>query len=135
MGRIVHVNVGWVTLTGYASVDCEGLHLTSVFDGHSNQVFSDEMPFSVSSEIFSSAVNLKPRSSFRPPTPSLARPISTDGPPFVFYRSSSSDSSSTSSCDERMMGNFPSRSRSPLLPLHLSPVSIGSKHFAIMCFA
>ena len=29
--RIVHVNVSWVTLTGYAAVDCEGKVLSSLF--------------------------------------------------------------------------------------------------------
>jgi hypothetical protein len=30
--RIVHVNVGWVQLTGYSAVDCEGQSLSSLFN-------------------------------------------------------------------------------------------------------
>lgn len=148
--RIVHVNVGWVALTGYAAMEVEGLQLSSLIDEdidprgmerwqQSLKALSSDSTSSsgTSSTHSSSVVNLKRRLHQRPSfyrsSPRSSRSTSSDG--VSMTRNTSSNSSLLLEGSAPLEGNamFLTPFKSELTQVELTPVPIGTKHFAVLC--
>lgn len=146
--RIVHVNVGWVALTGYAAMEVEGLPLSSLLDEDLDPKGLQRWHLSLkslksddnsSSGQGSCTVNLKRRlfqkPSFYHSGSRSSRSASSDG--ISLSRNLSSNSSLLSEGFPQLEGStvFPTALRSELTQIELTPVPIGTKHIAVLCIS
>ena len=140
----MHGNVGWVNYTSYTSVDCEGRALSSLFNVKPPSLeHEDAKCLFISSSLFTDVVELRRKGSSGPHSRSdsvmsrtRASSLATDRSPFMVSRNSTCNSSTESIelslSNEAMLSDY---LFSPQCPrLRLSPVSVGSKHYAVMCF-
>lgn len=148
--RIVHVNVNWVSLTGHSAADCDGSKLLSLLfegseiKGSSSSIEHDAESLQIENKnpSFSSdrdANYLKYLWPYRhrSQSPQLSR--SSDAFSSIFSSTSSSLKSNDSPSQSNLYPPFcisdrkDSKKNILPIPMKMYPVSIGSKHFAILC--
>jgi hypothetical protein len=139
--RIVHVNVNWVTFTGHSAADCEGKTLSSqLFEGSESQGSSsmqhvaerlrNENIHSIDHDMhylkFVWPYQASSRSSKSTTSSEAFSPLSSSSK----FADSPSQTNPSPFCSDRR----DSYKQNILpIPMRMYPVSIGSKHFAILC--
>lgn len=145
--RIVHVNVGWVALTGYAAMDVEGLQLSSLIDEDLDPrgmerwqqslkcLTSDDCSTSQGSVIVNLKRRLFQRPSFYRSGSRSSRSTSSDGTSITRNVSSNSSLILEGTTQFEGPAMFPAPFKSELTQVELTPVPIGTKHFAVLCIS
>lgn len=158
----MHVNIGWVTLTGYSAADCEGVHLSALIGTDEDvdiggfaltrQHSVDFSSFSPSRAPSSGAITPSPsdsgtvylrrRSVRRPMFHSSASKLSLDSyssdglvPSLPTLRSDSSFSPHGAASSEKAAAAFPFNAPTSLSPVEYFPVPIGRSHHAVLFIA
>jgi hypothetical protein len=141
------VNVGWVALTGYAAMDVEGLQLSSLIDEDIEprgmqrwqqslkSLTSDNCSSSNGSSIVNFKRRLHEKPSFYRSGSRSPRSTSSDGTSITRNVSSSFSLLLEGSIQLEGKAMFPTPFKFELTQVELTPVPIGTKHFAVLCIS
>ena len=141
------MNVGWVALTVYAAMDVEGLQLSSLIDEDLDPrgmeswqqslkcITSDDCSTSQGSVIVNLKRRLFQRPSFYRSGSRSSRSTSSDGTSITRNVSSNSSLILEGTIQFEGPAMFPAPFKSELTQVELTPVPIGTKHFAVLCIS